>query len=275
MNSVIVSRDPDGALAVTAVPDAASVPGQPALAAPAPAASGSAAPGSAAPAPGPSAPSAPVPAAPTPSRPTPRGGVPAGFGALAGVAEPARAPAAAAMPVISAPADPSAASRPTGLVVPGSGLRAGHLDDLATDPTGALQVPADPQELGWFTGGAVPGQTGPAVVVGHVDSWQGPGVFWRLHELHAGDPVDVLRSDGTTAHFVVDSVESFDKGRLPHRARLRPHARAVPPSRDLRRRLRPRGPLLHRQRRRVRLRGSLKWTSRGCQETPETVGPSN
>ena len=46
--------------------------------------------------------------------------------------------------MISAPADPSAASRPTGLVVPGIGLRADHLDDLATDPTGALQAPADP-----------------------------------------------------------------------------------------------------------------------------------
>jgi hypothetical protein len=141
--------------------------------------------------------------------------VPAGFGALAGVVEPTVAPAASAMPVISAPADPHAALRPIGLVVPGIDLRADHLDDLATDPGGTLQVPADPQELGWFAGGAVPGQTGPAVVVGHVDSWQGPGGFWRLRDLHPGDPIGVPRSDGTVAHFVVDSVESFDKDAFP------------------------------------------------------------
>ena len=68
----------------------------------------------------------------------------------------------------------------------------------------------------------MPGQIGPAVVVGHVDSWQGPGVFWRLHELHAGDPVDVPRSDGTTAHLVVDSVESFDKNAFPSERVYRP-----------------------------------------------------
>jgi hypothetical protein len=202
VNSVIVSRDPEGALSVTAVTDAATV--VPA-AAPAPAA----------PAPAGSAPAAPAPAAPAPARSAPSGGVPAGFGALAGVLAPSVAPAAAAMPVISAPADPRAVLRPTGLAVPDVDLRADHLDDLATDRAGALQVPADPQELGWFTGGAVPGQAGPAVVVGHVDSWQGPGVFWRLRDLHRGDPIDVARSDGTVAHFAVDSVESFDKDAFP------------------------------------------------------------
>ena len=208
VSSVIVSRDPEGNLAVTAVPDAAS--GVAPAAAPAPAA-----PAPVVPAPASPVPASPAPASPAPARPVPSGSVPAGFGALAGVVEPALAPAAAAMPVISAPADPHAALRPTGLVVPGVALRADHLDDLATDPAGALQVPADPQELGWFAGGAVPGQTGPAVVVGHVDSWQGPGVFWRLRDLHPGDPIDVPRSDGTVAHFAVDSVESFDKDAFP------------------------------------------------------------
>lgn len=222
VNSVIVSRDPEGALAVTAVTDAATIvpaaapaPAAPAPAAPAPGGSAPASPAPGAPAPAAPASVAPLPAAPAPARSAPSGGVPAGFGALAGVLAPSVAPAAAAMPVSSAPADPHAALRPTGLVVPDVDLRADHLDDLATDHAGALEVPADPQELGWFTGGAVPGQTGPAVVVGHVDSWQGPGVFWRLRDLHPGDPVDVPRSDGTIAHFAVDSVESFDKDAFP------------------------------------------------------------
>jgi sortase family protein len=138
---------------------------------------------------------APVPAAPAAPAPAPVAPAPA-----------ARVPAA------PAPARPT----PSGsLVVPGVDLRADHLDDLGTGPAGELQVPADPQELGWFAGSAVPGQSGPAVVVGHVDSWQGPGVFRRLRDLHAGDPIDVPRSDGTVAHFVVDSVESFDKDAFP------------------------------------------------------------
>ncbi len=119
------------------------------------------------------------------------------------------------MPVVAAPADPRAALSPTGLVVPAAGVRADHLDALGLDRTGGLQAPAGPQDVGWFAGGAVPGQSGPAVVVGHVDSWQGPGVFWRLRDLRPGDAIDVPRIDGTVAHFAVDSVERFDKDAFP------------------------------------------------------------
>lgn len=197
VNSVIVTRDPRGALAVTAVPDAATaVPGT----APTPTVS--------------PAPSTPSPT--TPPRRTPSGSVPAGFGALAGGPQgPALAPEARPMPVVATPASPRSPLRPTGLSVPAAGVASGHLQDLDLDARGGLPAPAGPQDLGWFTGGAVPGQAGPAVVVGHVDSWHGPGVFARLRDLRPGEAIDVPRSDGSVAHFVVDSVERFDKDAFP------------------------------------------------------------
>lgn len=47
---------------------------------------------------------------------------------------------------------------------------AGVLDD------NTVAVPPDPSIAGWFTGGLRPGELGPAVIVGHVDSKKtGPG----------------------------------------------------------------------------------------------------
>ena len=45
-----------------------------------------------------------------------------------------------------------------------------------------MQVPGDFQVAGWFTGGPQPGQLGPAVTAGHVDSRPGPAVFYRLRD---------------------------------------------------------------------------------------------
>lgn len=220
VNSVIVTRDPQGALAVTAVPDGALPPAAsaPTTASPGPS-SGSAPAASPPPSTGPAptaSRSAPPTSSPAPARRTPHGGVPAGYGGLAGAAAPSLAPAAAPMPIVALPASPSSALRPTGLSIPAAGVAAGHLTEVGIERQGgALQVPAGPQEVGWFGEGPVPGAPGPAVVVGHVDSWQGPGVFSRVRELRPGDTIDVPRSDGTVARFAVDSVERFGKNAFP------------------------------------------------------------
>jgi sortase (surface protein transpeptidase) len=86
---------------------------------------------------------------------------------------------------------------------------------LGTDAAGALAVPADPTAAGWYTGGPVPGDVGPAVVAGHVDAAGGPAVFARLRELAPGDEVAVDRSDGTTARFTVTRVERHPKDAFP------------------------------------------------------------
>lgn len=84
---------------------------------------------------------------------------------------------------------------------------------LAAD--GALETPADYGQAGWYAGGPAPGDVGPAVLVGHVDSTTGPAVFWRLRELVAGDEVLVHRADGSTARFAVTRVERHPKDAFP------------------------------------------------------------
>jgi hypothetical protein len=83
---------------------------------------------------------------------------------------------------------------------------------------GALEVPEDAHTAGWWTGRANPGERGPAVIVGHVDSREGPGAFWELPELEVGDRVSVDREDGTSVHWRVDRVEQHAKDAFPTEA---------------------------------------------------------
>ncbi|MFC4016383.1 class F sortase [Micromonospora sp. GCM10011542] len=108
------------------------------------------------------------------------------------------------------------ASRPVGLAIRSLDLRA-PVHDVGVAPDGTIAVPdaARAQEAGWYDRGPTPGQYGPAVIVGHVDTTTGPAVFHELEELHSGDRVEVTRSDRTVAVFEVNAVERFDKGELP------------------------------------------------------------
>ncbi|TNM64232.1 class F sortase [Streptomyces sp. NP160] len=86
---------------------------------------------------------------------------------------------------------------------------------IATD--GSLQVPdlGEAEQAGWLTTSAVPGRPGPTVIAGHVDSRTGPAVFFRLHELVAGDEVDVHLDDGSVVVYQVDDVVRVSKDDFP------------------------------------------------------------
>jgi hypothetical protein len=81
---------------------------------------------------------------------------------------------------------------------------------------GSLEVPTDFTRAGWYTGGPKPGETGPSVVAGHVDSVDGPAVFFRLGDLRPGDEIRVQRVDRTEARFVVERLERFEKRAFPN-----------------------------------------------------------
>jgi sortase (surface protein transpeptidase) len=81
-----------------------------------------------------------------------------------------------------------------------------------------LEVPEAFDHAGWWTGGARPGQAGPAVVVGHVDSHAGPAVFHRLRDLRPGDRVALRGRDGRVVRFVVDRLEQHPKNGFPTHA---------------------------------------------------------
>lgn len=107
-------------------------------------------------------------------------------------------------------------SRPVRVKIPSIDVRAKvHRVGLAAD--GSIAVPSleRHRETGWYEEGPTPGQYGPAIIVGHSDTRDGPSVFHDLPKLRRGDRIEVTRADGSVAIFEVDSVESFDKGGLP------------------------------------------------------------
>ena len=107
------------------------------------------------------------------------------------------------------------ASRPpVHIEIPAIGVSAAVIR-LGLNRDGTMQVPADFGVTGWFTGGPAPGETGPAVIAGHIDSRTGPAVFYRLRELRGGDRIEVRRADRTAVHFVVDGVVQYPKQAFP------------------------------------------------------------
>jgi sortase (surface protein transpeptidase) len=109
------------------------------------------------------------------------------------------------------------AAVPTFLDVPAIGVHHSLLQ-LGQNPDGTLQVPplSDVADAGWDKYSPSPGQLGPAVILGHIDSaTQGKGVFYDLGALHRGDTVSVTRADHTIAVFRIDGVNEYTKGAFP------------------------------------------------------------
>lgn len=118
----------------------------------------------------------------------------------------------AAPPVMPIPSIP--ASDPVRVVIPALGLDE-PLIDLGLAADGAMEVPADYDEVGWFTGGGRPGSNGPTVIAAHVDSPTGPAVFQALSDLAAGDPVEVQDADGRTHAYRVTEAADYPKSAFP------------------------------------------------------------
>jgi sortase (surface protein transpeptidase) len=112
---------------------------------------------------------------------------------------------------------PLPAAAPTHVDIPAIGVSSDLLQ-LGQNPDGTVQVPplAEDSRAGWYRYSPTPGQLGPAVLLGHVDSAEyGPGVFFRLGGLHPGDTVRVARADHTAATFRVTAVASYLKDDFP------------------------------------------------------------
>ena len=137
---------------------------------------------------------------------------------------PALRPVAAGVAALPAPTGPIVAppqsaaaqvARPVSLTIPLIGVKT-NLITLGLAAGGAMQVPPPTSTVaGWFTGSPRPGAVGSSIIVGHVDSKSGPGIFFRLPELKKGDDVYIKRSDGTTAEFRVTEVQEYPKDHFP------------------------------------------------------------
>ncbi|MDX2681582.1 class F sortase [Streptomyces sp. NY05-11A] len=107
-------------------------------------------------------------------------------------------------------------SRPVRLLIPKISVDA-PFTDLVIGPSGRLEPPPanDVNLVGWHVAGASPGETGTAIIAGHVDTKTSPAVFAGLSELVKGDTFSVRRADGRTATFRVDTAETFAKDDFP------------------------------------------------------------
>ncbi len=108
-------------------------------------------------------------------------------------------------------------SMPVTVAIPAIGVDSKVLH-LGVDADGAIQVPSLNTQAGdaaWYKYSVTPGQIGASVIEGHVDSYAGPAVFYRLGALQPGDRIDVGLADGITAVFRVIGVREYLKSRFP------------------------------------------------------------
>ncbi|MFG2226820.1 class F sortase [Streptomyces sp. NPDC048644] len=129
-------------------------------------------------------------------------------------------------------AGPLPRSAPSRVVIPDLRVSA-PVVPLGLDADGWIEAPppGSPGLTGWYRDAPTPGERGTAVVVGHVDDFSGPAVFYRLGSLKKGSTVRVARKDGRTAVFEVYGVQVFDKKDFPaatvYGSRGRPELRVL------------------------------------------------
>jgi sortase (surface protein transpeptidase) len=121
--------------------------------------------------------------------------------------------APARSPTRTHPTAPWSAAAPVSVAIPAIGLSA-RVVPVGLDLTGQLEIPG-PSLAGWYQLGPAPGAQGAAVIVGHVDNYLGPAVFYRLTGIRPGDQVHIVRADGTRATFVISKVTTLKKTAFP------------------------------------------------------------
>ncbi len=117
------------------------------------------------------------------------------------------APAPGSSPAPAAPA-------PVSLTIPAIGVHT-KLIRLGITAQGTLQVPTVTSVAGWYTGSPRPGEVGSSVIAGHIDSYLGPGIFYRLSDMRPGQRIYVRRANGSLAVFSVTAVQQYPKDRFP------------------------------------------------------------
>lgn len=104
---------------------------------------------------------------------------------------------------------------PSRVSIPAAGI------DAPVEPVGeragVLAVPRI-GHAGWFDAGPRPGEPGRAVLIGHLDTRDGPGLFARVPTLPPGTQITVLDRQGRTHSYNVVGGAQVPKDRFPVRA---------------------------------------------------------
>lgn len=105
-------------------------------------------------------------------------------------------------------------AEPASLHIPSLNVSAPFIK-LALNRDRTIEVPKTEHKVGWFIYGAKPGDTGPAVVVGHLDSPKGPAVFQNLKNIKVGEEIKITRQDNSTVTYKVDAIEKYSQDNFP------------------------------------------------------------
>jgi sortase (surface protein transpeptidase) len=106
-------------------------------------------------------------------------------------------------------------SEPIALRIPKINLEAPFVNPLGLREDGSVEVPDSYTAVGRYKYGPTPGELGPAVIFGHVDSVARPAVFFSLGQLEVGDEIYILREDGNEARFVVEQKRRYLQSEFP------------------------------------------------------------
>jgi LPXTG-site transpeptidase (sortase) family protein len=103
---------------------------------------------------------------------------------------------------------------PVRISIPAIGVNA-RVIALGLNSDDTMQVPTNYADTGWFQPGPEPGEVGPAIIVGHLNSKRGPAVFQRLSELRVGQVITVHLKGGSVVRFRADSMIRVAKDHFP------------------------------------------------------------
>jgi len=122
--------------------------------------------------------------------------------------EPLQSPPATALPEVEFPSG----IEPIRIAIPAIAVDA---DVIRLDIRGEPEVPEDFAQVGWYHQTRLPGEIGPAVLAGHIDSRTGPAVFYQLDELDTGDEIILSAAGSETRRFAVTDTGQYSKDALP------------------------------------------------------------
>lgn len=99
---------------------------------------------------------------------------------------------------------------PASIEIPAINVKT-KIENVGTLSDGRMDVPKDPDNVGWYEPGTLPGAPGNAVLAGHVDDLTSPAVFYDLHKLKKGDKIIVKDQDGDPLTFEVYDQKTFPR----------------------------------------------------------------
>lgn len=135
-----------------------------------------------------------------------------GSGSIVPISPSNRGETASTKPHTEVSASPDSPSR---LLIPSIKVDA-HVQHVGINSKGNMSTPTNFTDVAWYKPGTTPGQSGSAVMAGHVDNGLGlKGVFKNLNQLNVGDDVYVQQKDGTRLHFVVEHIKSYPYTDIP------------------------------------------------------------